>query len=133
MTAGIVLTMIEMSSPRADVVPRMLALVGIADLGGRYVFASNNGRAAGPEILPLLPELDGLQETVSGATERLRSLLFDLEPPNLGVGGLAEALRRLPAGSMAAFQSGPSRTADIEKKLILGMHGPGVTHVIIAG
>ena len=35
--------------------------------------------------------------------------------------------------SMSAFQSGPSRTADIEKKLILGMHGPGVTHVIIAG
>ena len=48
------------------------------------------------------------------------------------VGGLAEALRRLPASSMAAFQSGPSRTADIEKKLILGMHGPGVTHVIVA-
>jgi L-lactate dehydrogenase complex protein LldG len=48
------------------------------------------------------------------------------------VGGLAEALRRLPPSSMAAFQSGPSRTADIEKKLILGMHGPGVTHVIVA-
>jgi peptidoglycan/xylan/chitin deacetylase (PgdA/CDA1 family) len=27
-----------------------------ADLGGTYVFASNNGRAAGPEILPLLPD-----------------------------------------------------------------------------
>jgi hypothetical protein len=27
-----------------------------ADLGGRYVFASNNGRAAAPEILPLLPD-----------------------------------------------------------------------------
>ena len=48
------------------------------------------------------------------------------------VGGLAEALRRLPPSSMAAFQSGPSRTADIEKKLILGMHGPGATHVIVA-
>jgi L-lactate dehydrogenase complex protein LldG len=54
-----------------------------------------------------------------------------VESANL-VGGLAEALRRLPASSMAAFQSGPSRTADIEKKLILGMHGPGVTHVIVA-
>lgn len=27
-----------------------------ADLGGDYVFGSNNGRAAGPEILPLLPD-----------------------------------------------------------------------------
>ena len=27
-----------------------------ADLGGRYVFASNNGRAAAPELLPLLPD-----------------------------------------------------------------------------
>ncbi|WP_406830046.1 PAS domain S-box protein [Pedococcus sp. KACC 23699] len=42
----------------------------------------------------LLPELDGLQETVSGATDRLRSLLFDLEPPNLAEGGLAGALTR---------------------------------------
>ncbi|KQZ88949.1 hypothetical protein ASD62_06155 [Phycicoccus sp. Root563] len=42
----------------------------------------------------LLPELDGLQETLSGATERLRSLLFDLEPPSFAHSGLAGALRR---------------------------------------
>ncbi len=42
----------------------------------------------------LLPELDGLQETVSGATDRLRSLLFDLEPPSFAEGGLAGALVR---------------------------------------
>ncbi|HEV7196723.1 MAG TPA: PAS domain S-box protein, partial [Pedococcus sp.] len=41
----------------------------------------------------LLTELDGLQETVSGATERLRALLFDLEPPDLA-DGLAPALAR---------------------------------------
>ena len=27
-----------------------------ADLGGDYIFGSNNGRAAGPEILPLMPD-----------------------------------------------------------------------------
>ena len=47
------------------------------------------------------------------------------------VGGLAEALRGLPYASLTAFQSGPSRTADIEKVLILGMHGPASTHVIV--
>ena len=41
----------------------------------------------------LLTELDGLQETVSEATERLRALLFDLEPPDLA-DGLAPALAR---------------------------------------
>lgn len=41
----------------------------------------------------LLTELDGLQETVSGATERLRALLFDLEPPDL-TDGLVPALAR---------------------------------------
>jgi signal transduction histidine kinase len=42
----------------------------------------------------LLPELDGLQETLAGATDRLRALLFDLEPPDLSVNGLTGALRR---------------------------------------
>lgn len=41
----------------------------------------------------LLESLDALQESVSGATDRLRALLFDLEPPDLDH-GLGEAVRR---------------------------------------
>jgi PAS domain S-box-containing protein len=41
----------------------------------------------------LLEELEGMQASVTGATERLRALLFDLEPPDLS-GGLAPALAR---------------------------------------
>lgn len=41
----------------------------------------------------LLESLDSLQDTVSAATDRLRALLFDLEPPDLDH-GLGAAVRR---------------------------------------
>ena len=46
-------------------------------------------------------------------------------------GGLSDVLADLPGGSLVALQSGPSRTADIEKRLILGMHGPRTTLVVV--
>jgi PAS domain S-box-containing protein len=64
----------------------------------------------------LLGELDGLRESVQGATERLRSLLFDLEPPDLS-GGLAAALRVAadeilqPAGVSFTVDGGAEPTA----------------------
>ena len=50
------------------------------------------------------------------------------------VGTLAEALSRFPVGSLPTaltLVTGPSRTADIEKVLVLGVHGPRELAVFI--
>ncbi len=56
-----------------------------------------------------------------------------VEPGRLlpGLVAFYEQMPSLGGGSMLALQSGPSRSADIEKTLILGVHGPRATYVLL--
>lgn len=48
-----------------------------------------------------------------------------------GLHELFDGARLDDVGSLFALQSGPSRSADIEKVLILGVHGPGEVHLVL--
>lgn len=77
--------------------------------------------------------------------ERERHRLVSLVPPahiallpaSRVLATLDDACARLSAGGPAAlaraitFITGPSRTADIEMRLVVGVHGPEVLHVIL--
>lgn len=43
------------------------------------------------------------------------------------------ALQGQPLGSQVIFATGPSRSADIENDLSIGVHGPGRVHVVMVG
>ena len=61
-----------------------------------------------------------------------RSHLAVVEPGEL-VATLGEALARIPtpAPSAVTLVTGPSRSADIEQILTLGVHGPARVHVVL--
>jgi len=53
-------------------------------------------------------------------------LVYDIKD---GIQGILKKYDKLP--SMISFATGPSRTADIEKTLILGAHGPKMLTIIL--
>lgn len=70
------------------------------------------------------------------ATSLLPRVHVALAPVDRLVANLAAALRVVSAavgGPCTTLVTGPSRTADIEKKLVLGVHGPCELHVIVLG
>jgi L-lactate utilization protein LutC len=89
----------------------------IAETGSLVYLA----RAAEPRSASLLP---AVHIVVAGADQLLPDL-FDLFER------LQPAVAALPA--CVSIITGPSKTGDIELKLVTGVHGPGELHVVLIG
>lgn len=63
-------------------------------------------------------------------------ILIPINTIKTRIGEVMEQLNLISAGDMPAgihFISGPSRSADIENDLTIGVHGPGVVYALIVG
>ena len=120
------------------------ARVTVPDLAVR--FADEDGAALAhaevgvTEADALIAASGTLLLGAAGARHRATSLLprvhVALAPVDRLVADLGTALRALPAavaGPCTTLITGPSRTADIEKKLVVGVHGPCELHVVVVG
>lgn len=88
------------------------ALYGLADTGS-VVLAASPGEPRARSLLP----------AVHISLVRESRILPGLDELFAAVGG------RLP--SALAIVTGPSRSADIEQRLTVGVHGPGEVHVVL--
>jgi L-lactate utilization protein LutC len=87
----------------------------VAETGSVILFANPTGPRS-PSLLP------PVHVAVAHAGQLLPDL-FDLFGP-----GVAQ-----PPPSCVSIVTGPSKTGDIELKLVTGVHGPGELHVVVAG
>ena len=106
-------------------------------------FTVHRGEAPAIEGAGVSHALYGLADTgsvVLGASPeepRARSLLpavhVSLLPENRILPGLGELFDELgdDLPSALAIVTGPSRSADIEQHLVVGVHGPGEVHVVL--
>ena len=99
-------------APAIDGAGVSTAVYGLAETGSVVLAASPDeprGRSLLPEVhVTLLAEdriLPGLEELFAAVGDALPSAL--------------------------AIVTGPSRSADIEQKLVVGVHGPGEVHVVL--
>jgi L-lactate utilization protein LutC len=105
-------------APAADAeVSLILGDVAVADTG-QVGWAHGPGRPRGVGVLP------ALQVVLLGAPALVPSLGQALE--RLGAGGAASP-------SSLVFVAGPSRTADIEQRVIRGVHAPREIDVVVFG
>ncbi len=90
----------------------------VAQLGSILVSSASSGGRS----LSILPHVHVVIATVDQVTADLEGCFSDM----LGRHG-----QKLP--SMLSFITGPSRTGDIERILVLGAHGPKELYVILVG
>lgn len=86
---------------------------------GTLVVSTAPGRGRIPTVLPPLHIV----------VIEARQIVARLE--DWVAGQRAAGLAGIRASANLCFISGPSRTADIEKNLVLGMHGPGALHIVV--
>ena len=110
----------ERASLAARLADAQMGLTGV-DLAvaetGSLVLASGPGKGRGVSLLP------GCHVAVFGAAQLV---------PGLAEAGVVLEAWSLgdPAGANIVFVTGPSRTADIELTLTLGVHGPREVHAV---
>lgn len=121
--AGVEVLSVEKLSPETSRDPLFAADLGIS--GADFLIAETGtvvlqARPEEPRSLSLLPPV----HIVLAERAQLRPDLFDLfEANRLG------ELPSLP--SCISLITGPSKTGDIELRLVTGVHGPGELHVIL--